>query len=587
MKRRKFSFLLTLIMCFATVFSSFTLFTFAAESGTDNAGPDIKLDTLSIEKTSPELNEHFKIGVQVTDASEILRVELLYANVDNGYGATASYNSMTGKYEFDIYTPVYGANEVVKISAKDIYGNETVYVDKASQYYSKWPFEGNDADFSALDFKVNTSVVNDNAGPDINLSSMKISKNNPELNEKVTLSIKANDPTGIMNFELLYVNADNGYGSTGVYNSITGYYDFEMYSPVYGENEIVFFRAKDLFGNTTQYVDKTSQYYSKWPFEGIDVDLSKGDFCVAGVEDKEAPMIDIASIRITDNVVKLNQKTILSVKATDNVGIMNIVLLYVNADNGYGATGTYNSETGYYDFEMYSPVYGENEIAFITAKDTSGNIVRYVDKNIKRNQWSNWDNSIETNLKAGQFYACLKDEDTGVCVSNSAMDGSTILEVTAREKSGEEYNKLHNQSLESISFYDITVKGNANMSFENSIVFFDLSKYNEIKDGDKVVIKHLKHDGAIQESECIVKNKMIEMEVNEFSPFLLEKSNDSTQKADNALDKTNVENKANVTIKTDNPETGDINESWLYILLIFLSIMLSRIVIKNKVNNEI
>ena len=77
------------------------------------------------------------------------------------------------------------------------------------------------------------------------------------------------------------------------------------------------------------------------------------------------------------------------------------------------------------------------------------------------------------------------------------------------------------------------------------------------------------------------------MEVNEFSPFLLEKSNDSTQKADNALDKTNVENKANVTIKTDNPETGDINESWLYILLIFLSIMLSRIVIKNKVNNEI
>ena len=71
MKRRKFSFLLTLIMCFATVFSSFTLFTCAAESGTDTAGPDIKLDTLSIEKTSPELNEHFKIGVQVTDASEI------------------------------------------------------------------------------------------------------------------------------------------------------------------------------------------------------------------------------------------------------------------------------------------------------------------------------------------------------------------------------------------------------------------------------------------------------------------------------------------------------------------------------------
>lgn len=494
--------------------------------GADVSGPEIDLDSLTISKKYVGLNEDITISVKVTDESDILRVGLSWVNYDNMYGNEGVYNKETGMYDITVSAPVYGPNDVIRINAKDVYGNETKYYDFAS-FETNWNYADETAtkvDLSKLSFEVDTTIENDKTAPEIDLSTLAISKNNPEIDERINLSLKVSDPTGILIVELLYDNPDNGYQTSGIYNEAKDCYDFEISSPVIGKNELVWIKAKDLYGNSITYVAKDST--SKWlPAEGTAVDLTAGDFTAAykGIEeDTEAPTIDISSISIQKNVLGLNEHTTLSVKANDNVGIMRVELLYVNADNGYGSTAEYNARTGFYDFDVYSPVYGENEIAAFTVTDRSGNKRIYSDKNIKRNQWTNFEGAIQSNLQAGKFYAGIIDAATGVCVSNSTMDGDTRLNVSEKEMSGDAYSKLHSDGSSTLEFFEISIAGNIDMTEESAKVFFDISDVSN--DGDTITIKHLLKNNTVQTETCVVTNGMVNMDVNEFSPFLLEKT---------------------------------------------------------------
>ncbi|MCI9486081.1 MAG: hypothetical protein HFI64_03735 [Lachnospiraceae bacterium] len=487
----------------------------------DTEGPVIDLSSITLDKNKVNVGETVTLQVAVSDQSEIKSVELLFVNVDNACNATGVYNETTGLYDIKMSSSYYGGNEVIQLKAMDVYGNETSYVDKSSKYYEKWMPEGIDTDLSMANFEVIRTSSEETVPPVIQINSITMDKTQVERNETVTLSIKISDESPIAAVELLYVNTDNAYGATGQYNQKTGLYDILMSSPVYGKNEVVWIRAKDVHGNETVYVDKSSVYYETWGIEGIDVDLSAADFEAIGgnSEDSQGPTIDISSLTIDKNITVLNERTNVSVKVTDASPIISVDLLYVNIDNAYGASGSYNQETGLYDIPLYSPVYGKNETVWIRAKDAYGNETLYCDKS--SSYYDTWGmEGIDADLSICTFYAGISDPATGVFVSHPTMDSTTRLHVEAKEKKGSAYDQLHQDGYESKDFYDVYLDGTYDLSSESARLFFSVPE--DLKNGTSVRIRHLLSDGSIQTADRTVQNGKVWIDVNEFSPFLLE-----------------------------------------------------------------
>ncbi len=260
-------------------------FTVTGGTGDDTTAPNIMLDTISIDNKEIELNGYVTLSVKIEDDSPIAYAELLYYNAASGCSSVAEYNESKGTYDFIMTSSVYGENEIAMIRAKDAYGNEKKYIDKSCAYWENALTDGDEADLSAGNFNVVGGNNNDNEGPSINIASIKIDKNTASLNERIKLYLEVTDDSGIQDVELVYENADNGYQTQGEYNSETGLYEFIMFSPVYGKNEVSSIRATDRYGNTTIYQDKNITYYRGAWDGATDVDLSAGDFYV-GIQDE-------------------------------------------------------------------------------------------------------------------------------------------------------------------------------------------------------------------------------------------------------------------------------------------------------------
>lgn len=510
----------------------------------DSTPPVIDLEGIvSSKPDSISLGQTFVMSVPVTDDSEILDVGLTYTNiVDSLYGQKKyneqtmsfdGYNEETGMYEFEVSASLYGPHEILSIYATDVYGNTVTYIDKTNQFYSKWGGEGIEYDFSRFDFAVESSITNDLQGPVIDISSIVVSNSTPKLNEHIMVSVPISDPTGIKDAEIGFSN-----GTTlpcGSLKDISpeGVYNFEVYSSEYGDYELTYVRATDYYGNKTYYQNLDSKYVEWLEPGATNADLSSGNFIIESVGDTEAPIVDLSSLTLTKKTVSRNEKTVLSLKATDNVGITEIYVTHPNKLHQNIAYGVYNESTGYYDFELASEIYGDVCVAMISVRDASGNSVNYVDSNAKYPCYIGI-NEVEADFSEYGFCAVLKDEATGVCVSNSTLGDDATLTVSSKLASGEEYLQMTSGDAETLGFYDITVGGTVDMTEESSKVFFDMSNNAEVSNGDTVRVSHLKHDGTVQVEECVVKNQLVEIDVNEFSPFLLESTGDGS--AENTID---------------------------------------------------
>ena len=124
------------------------------------------------------------------------------------------------------------------------------------------------------------------------------------------------------------------------------------------------------------------------------------------------------------------------------------------------------------------------------------------------------------------------------------------------EQSGRIFDKLHSKDYNVSKFLEIHMNGVYNRNGNKVRLEFYCGEENE---GKKYRIRHLLSSGDIQEEEQIVKNGMIYIWVDEFSPFMIENQDISVEET-KKLD--------------DEPKTGNNNnESIIALIAVLIAIL--------------
>lgn len=149
------------------------------------------------------------------------------------------------------------------------------------------------------------------------------------------------------------------------------------------------------------------------------------------------------------------------------------------------------------------------------------------------------------------------------------------------ENSGEIFDKLYYDGYDVSKFVEITMNGEYNKNNSKVRVEFKCKPEDE---GKEYKIRHLLSNGEIQEETQVVKNGIIYIWVDEFSPFMIE-TNDKEDTVKNNNQENNVKNNSQENaqhILDDEPKTGTINIKFVNGILLSISII-GFIVCKNRI----
>ena len=224
----------------------------------------------------------------------------------------------------------------------------------------------------------------DTTAPVIDPTSLTVDKTTVEHRGKVTFSVKITDESEIADALLWIIGTKADEVGGGVYNSKTGLWDFEVTNKYFGLNEIDHIYVTDVYGNRRIYYNSASERVDKGHTDGEYVDLSKGNFTVstgAYAAENDAPVIDFASMTVSNPNPKLNENIYFKVKIQDASPVVNTYITYGFASGDLNSQGIYNSSTGYFEYIVTCSSYGKYEPLLIFAEDAFGNQIRYKDKN--------------------------------------------------------------------------------------------------------------------------------------------------------------------------------------------------------------
>lgn len=253
----------------------------------------------------------------------------------------------------------------------------------------------------------------------------------------------------------------------------------------------------------------------------------------SGIVDTEGPVIDTSSIQVSAKNIERKNRVTVSLKIADASEISSVHLYLKQGKGGICEMGgmTYNATNGCYETELWETTYyGKWELERIDVQDVFGNTACYVNTAYSTYQEDNWEwlpstwDVKKTDLSGGDFSVGLKDKDSGIYVTGDGMDDDMTLDVTEMDWFSWIFWLLHKNLLNEVnSFFDVVVGGGG---FTGSV---DIKiPVKGAKDGDKVIVRHLKHDGSIQEDEAYVVDGYAAMTVTEFSPFMVETVADGT-----------------------------------------------------------
>lgn len=498
----------------------------------DTKAPVIDTSTITVSKKTIGLKETTTISVKITDESKLASTTIWTI----GVGTTAEnfggiYNESTGKWEFEVSSNYFGLNEIQNIRAADVYGNITdIYNSHARNFI--WP-ETQNEDLSAGDFTVSIgSYSPETTKPNILWDTLTVDNSKPKLGQTVYYKVKVNDSSPIAYTYIYYAYVSAQLASRGVYNSSTGYYEFQVDCTTYGEYQPLVLIAEDAFGNKAIYADRSQTMYEKYPHsipnEAIEHSLKAANIKVqGGANDRTPPRLDLSSFQIEKLYLPTGEYTYLSFKAYDESGI-NVMNSDIwdggMAGDGAASISEYDKKTGRYRVLVGSDFYGTHQIYEMSLCDVCGNKIFYVDSDSeifkRQNGFIPEGEYKKVSLAATTYYVGLENRKTGTFVSNSTMDKTSRLNVNELGESGRIFNQLSQNGYNVKGFYEVKVNGKCDMTKEDSKVCFEAPEGFE--NGDKLRIRHLLSNGTVQTQDAVVRKGKVCIDVKEFSPFMVE-----------------------------------------------------------------
>lgn len=266
----------------------------------DQEGPELILNSLSVDKTQVRSGEQVNLTLQFSDESDIAEVycNVIQANGQGlGAGITVDEESNTWVYSFN---PGYaGLTEITDIMVSDINGNITHYINTAySKYgdfgYATWEDEViKNVDLSKGNFTVVTTNVEDDEIPELVLNTLKVDKTLANVREQVDVSFQIVDDSKISEVYCLVTQGNgSGLGAGIMEDKETGVWTYSFYPSYYGQVEITELTIADENGNMVQYINTAHSKYGELTYmtwEGAErkyADLSAANFYV-GIKDDE------------------------------------------------------------------------------------------------------------------------------------------------------------------------------------------------------------------------------------------------------------------------------------------------------------
>ncbi len=498
----------------------------------DTNPPAVKTDTIKVDKNTVDLNDTVTISMKIDDESEIASAVLwIVADGELSDSGVGIYNTETGLWDFKVEPRYFGLNEIEHISLTDVYSNYAEYFNASSarvpDYYTA-PYDSY-VDLGGGNFNVsNGTYTKETNAPVIELNSLTVSDQKPEINDTVYFKVKINDSSPVASTYFDYAYSSACLRTYGKYDPESGYYLYDVRCSNYGEYEPLRLAAEDAFGNLVTYIDRDQSYTDKYSYgtvSGNDADLSAANFTVQGGKgDITPPTLDVSSFKVEKIYLDRTENTIISFKAQDDTGIdtYNTDIWYAGLRDSVAAGCRYNKNTGRYEVLVSGDCYGTHQIYEIKLCDKYGNMVYYLDEGSDIGNIYGYkpeQGYIDVDMSLATFYVGIENKETGTFVSNSTMDDTTKLKVEELDENGEAYKELAQSGNNVKAFYDVDVKGACEMTSEKTKVFFDAPE--GFSDGDKLKISHMLANGTVQTENAVVESGKVCMDVDEFSPFMI------------------------------------------------------------------
>lgn len=471
-------------------------------------------------------------------------VEFAYmqADVKIGNGSVCSspvlYDETSETYLVSVQKEYYGTYQIVDLYFQDADGKTYVfYNDHYKGSYNVSIADGVAMDMSGADTTLTAaSGKEDTKKPTLSVSAVSCAQKEVAFGDPIIWYFKPQDNEGIARVDVEYaVNGGSNCTSQAIYDASRDCYYLQagdVFDKKYGTYEIVRITVTDSSYNqleivNSEYSNLGNVYVSE---ETVKEALGVCNVTVknaSGVVETEAPVIDISSIQVSAKNIERKDHVTLSIRITDSSGISSIHPYIKMGKGGICEMGgmIYNPSTSCYEIELWETTYyGKWELQMINVQDVFGNTACYVNTAYSAYradslEWfpDAWEIK-KADLSSADFSVGLEDKDSGVYVTGDGMDDDMTLDVTEMDWFSRIFWLLHKNLLNEVnSFFDVVVGGGG---FTGSV---DIKiPVKGAKDGDKVIVRHLKHDGSIQEDEAYVVDGYAVMTVTEFSPFMVE-----------------------------------------------------------------
>ena len=480
----------------------------------------------------------YRISLQAPD------VEFAYMQADvkigNGYvcGSSVLYDETSDTYLVPVQKEYYGTYQIADLYFQDANGKTYIfYNDHYQGLYNVPTTEGVAVDMSSADLVLTpTSGKADTQKPTLATDAVSCAQKEVAFGDPIIWYFKPQDNEGIARVDVEYaVNGDSVCQAQAIYDATKDCYVLktgDVFDKKYGTYEIAKITVTDTSYNQLEIINSDySNSGNIFVGQGA-VKEALGAYNVtvknaSGIVDTEAPIIDTSSIQVSAKNIERKDRVTLSLKITDASEISSVHLYLKRGKGGICGMGgmMYNAATGCYETELWETTYyGKWELQMINVQDVFGNTACYVNTAYSAYradslEWfpDAWEIK-KADLSSADFSVGLEDKDSGVYVTGDGMDDDMTLDVTEMDWFSRIFWLLHKNLLNEVnSFFDVVVGGGG---FTGSV---DIKiPVKGAKDGDKVIVRHLKHDGSIQEDEAYVVDGYAVMTVTEFSPFMVE-----------------------------------------------------------------
>ena len=500
-------------------------------------------DTLSLIDNKKEFKLMEIIGLKIKVDSKVM---LKWANIYLVNEAGQTYS--TGEFDRDKlekngllewYCPAefYGKTYVSHIEITDNNGNTKTLRNSALYNPADDPEPDPSiiyADLSSADLTVIGGGVSSNIVIHPDTLSLIDNKHEFGLTESIGLNIKVESDVNIKWAIINYINeAGQTYG--------TGEFDrdkfeknglLEWYCPAeyYGKTYVSNIEITDFNGNTKTLHNSVHNNPANDPEPDpsiIYADLSSADLTVIGGGVSSNIVIHPDTLSLIDNKHEfgLTESIGLNIKVESDVNIKWAIINYINeAGQTYG-TGEFDRDkfekNGLLEWYCPAEYYGKTYVSNIEITDFNGN-TKTLHNSVHNNPANDPEpdpSIIYADLSSIEFDVGILDPHN-IFVFGDGMESGVTLSVNELDKEGVEYDLLNDTNLYDYNFYQINMNGTYNKNNHKVIIRFHLGDH--IPDGWFVTIKHLLKNLSIQSIRYKVVNGMAEIEVDEFSPFLIE-----------------------------------------------------------------